>query len=330
MYESFYGLRKNPFSLLPDPNFLYMGKKHSSAYSMLEYGLVNQAGFTVITGEIGCGKTTLIRHHLDQMGQDMTVGLVSNTLMTSDELLQWVLLAFDLDYRGKSKVECFDLFSDFLIDEYAKNRRTVLIVDEAQNLDARTLEELRMLSNINSDSNQVLQLVLVGQPELKHTLHRPDMHQFAQRVAVDYHLEALGREETREYIHHRLSVAGGNRELFKSEACYLIYRSTQGIPRLINILCDTALVYGYAENKKVIDAKLLMAVLKDQSARIKDDKLLKVTRDPAREKVVAMKDALSSKTAVVPKRVAVSAKTVIPEKKEAPMMQGFSCLDVPW
>jgi putative secretion ATPase (PEP-CTERM system associated) len=265
MYEAFYGFREKPFSILPDPSFLYFSRKHSMALDLLEYGMMNQAGFNVITGEIGTGKTTLIRYLLNRLNRDVTVGLISNTHRSFGELLQWILFAFKLEHRGKEKVEMFQDFLDFLVREYSKNRRTVLIVDEAQNMSADTLEELRMLSNVNADKDQVLQLILVGQAELRDTLCRPDMEQFAQRVAVDYHLEPLDREETWSYIRHRLKVAGGSDpQLFDDAACDAIFEHGHGVPRLINLLCDTALVYGFAEQKPRIDAQLVQDVAHDK------------------------------------------------------------------
>ena len=226
VYEAFYRFREKPFSILPDPSFLYLSPKHSTALALLEYGLMNQAGFNVITGEIGTGKTTLIRYLLSQMDRDMTVGLISNTHRSFGELLQWILFAFNLEHRGKQKVEMFQDFLDFLLQEYSQNRRTVLIVDEAQNMAPDTLEELRMLSNVNADKDQVLQLILVGQAELRETLRRPDMQQFAQRIVVDYHLEPLDRQETHAYIRHRIAVAGGHDPLlFDDAACDAVYRA---------------------------------------------------------------------------------------------------------
>lgn len=256
MYRNFYGLKEKPFSLLPDPSFLYPSSKHRMAITLLEYGLINQNSFTVITGGIGTGKTTLIRHLLNQVDRNITVGLISNTHRSFGELLQWVLMSFSLDYAGKDKVGMYQTFVDFLIREYAKNRRTVLIVDEAQNMSPETLEELRMLSNINTDKDQVLQVFLVGQAGLRETLRRPELEQFAQRIAVDYHLEGLNPTETREYIDHRLAVAGGDAGIFEDAACEAIYRHSGGIPRLINLLCDTCLVYGYAEGARHITAAL--------------------------------------------------------------------------
>lgn len=264
MYETYYGFREKPFSINPDPGFLYFSPKHQMAFDLLEYGLMNQAGFNVITGEIGTGKTTLIRHLLGQMGADVTVGLISNTHQSFGELLQWILFAFNLEYRGKEKVEMFHAFLDFLLEQYSQNKRVVLIVDEAQNMAAQTLEELRMLSNVNADKDQVLQVILVGQAGLRDTLQRPDLEQFAQRIAVDYHLEALDIEETRTYIGHRTKIAGVNDRVFDDAACEAIYQHSRGVPRLINLLCDTALVYGFAEQKKKIDAQTVHDVAADK------------------------------------------------------------------
>ena len=264
MYESFYKLSEKPFTLLPDPGFLFLSNKHRMALTLLEYGLMNQAGFTVISGDIGTGKTTLIRHLLDHMDREHTVGLISNTHRSFGELLQWILLAFNLEYAHLDKVEMYRRFIDFIIDEYAHNRRVVLIVDEAQNMAAETLEELRMLSNVNADKDQALQVILVGQRELRDTLRRPDLVQFAQRISVDYHLEPLSEEETAGYIRHRIEVAGGNPRMFEEDACRAVYRYSNGVPRLINLLCDTALVYGYAEQHEQIDSTLVTDVAREK------------------------------------------------------------------
>jgi len=265
VYETFYGLREKPFSIIPDPSFLYFSSKHSTALALLEYGLMNQAGFNVITGEIGTGKTTLIRYLLSQIDRDVTVGLISNTHRSFGELLQWILFAFKLEHRGKDKVEMFQDFLEFLLQEYSHNRRTVLIVDEAQNMTPDTLEELRMLSNVNTDKDQVLQLILVGQAGLRETLRRPEMEQFAQRIAVDYHLASLEGEETRAYIRHRIKVAGGSDPLlFDDAACDVVFQYSHGVPRLINLLCDAALVYGFAEQRPRIEARIIEEVAQDK------------------------------------------------------------------
>lgn len=269
MYEKFYGLSNKPFSLLPDPEFLFPSKKHRMALTLLEYGLMNQASFSVITGDIGTGKTTLIRQLLSQMERDMVVGLITNTHPSFGELLQWILMSFNLEAGSKDKVGMYKTFMDFLIQQYAANRRTIVIVDEAQNMGPQALEELRMLSNVNSEKDQVLQVILVGQPGLRENLRDPRLEQFAQRISVDYNLEPLNQDETREYIHHRLNVVGGNPDIFSASACEAVYRYSGGIPRLINLLCDTALVYGYAEQALQIDEKLVNDVAHDkQQSRI--------------------------------------------------------------
>ena len=264
MYEAFYGLSEKPFSILPDPSFLFMGQRHALAYSMLEYGVDHRAGFTAITGEVGGGKTTLIRRLLSQLDDDVSVGLISNTPGDIGELLRWVLLAFGQPYEAEHKVALFDQLTQFLIGEYAKGKRTVLIIDEAQNLDVRTLEELRMLSNINADKDQLLQLVLVGQPELKQLLQRPELRQFAQRISSDFHIPPLTSAEVGEYIAHRLHVAGCDRPLFDDDAVVAIARASEGVPRRVNVLCDTALVYGFSSNQPVITADVVKEVISDK------------------------------------------------------------------
>lgn len=264
MYESFYGFREKPFSLLPDCGFLYLSGKHRLALTLLEYGLMNQAGFTVISGDIGTGKTTLIRQLLNSIDPTIKVGLISNTHQAFGDLMKWIALAFDLPHHGKDKVGLYQDFMDFIIQEYARGRRTLLIIDEAQNMSAETLEELRMLSNVNADKDQVLQIMLIGQRELRETLRRPDLVQFAQRIGVDYHLEPLSEKETGDYIRHRCVTAGGQVGLFSDQSCQQVYRFTGGVPRLINLLCDTALVYGYAEQRETVDAALISDVALDK------------------------------------------------------------------
>ncbi len=264
MYEAFFGFGEKPFSLLPDPAFLYPSRKHRMGLMMLEYGLMNQATISVITGEIGSGKTTLIRKLLSGLEDEITVGLISNTHRSFGDLLQWVLVAFGLESRSQDKAALYRTFVDFVIAEYARGQRTILIVDEAQNLEAETLEELRMLSNVNADKDQVLQLILVGQPELRTTLQRPDLVQFAQRIAVDYHLDPLDREDTHAYIAHRLRVAGGRDGIFTEAARDRVHDHSGGVPRLINLLCDTALVYAFADGLETVDGALVDQVADDK------------------------------------------------------------------
>ncbi len=264
MYEAFFGLKEKPFSLLPDPEFLYLGKRHSDALALLEYGLFNRAGIILISGNIGCGKTTLVRELLGSKGEEIEVGIINNTHQDFGELLKWVALAFGLEYRNKDKVELYDDFMKFLRGLYSNGKKATLIIDEAQNMDVSSLEQLRMLSNINVDKEQILQLIMIGQPELREKLLRPELKQLVQRVSVDYFLEPLEPKEVFHYIRHRLKVAGGDPEIFGVESTIALYKYSGGIPRLINILCDTAMVYAYAQNCKYVDKEIVEEVIFDK------------------------------------------------------------------
>jgi type II secretory pathway predicted ATPase ExeA len=264
MYEAFYRLREKPFSILPDPDLIYWGRAHRMAFSMLEFGVLNNAQFTVITGEVGSGKTTLVRHLLRRFDpRKINVGLISNTPRGRDELLQWIMMSLNLPFEG-SIPALLKSFQDFLYNQRVNGRRTILIVDEAQNLDEGALEGMRMLSNINVDKVQFLQTILVGQPQLKDMLCRPELLQFAQRVSSDFHLKALVKDEVGEYIGFRLSAVGSREHLFTHEACTLIADASRGIPRMINILCDTALVYGYSTGAHHINRQLMQEVIEDK------------------------------------------------------------------
>ena len=264
MYKKHFGLKDKPFNLIPDPDYLYMSSKHKIGLSLLEYGLMETAaGLTVITGEVGAGKTTLIRKLMRRIDHDqLTVGIINNTSTFQEELMSWVASVFSLPHENKDNVTIFREFQQFLIQEYAKGKRTVLIVDEAQNLGGGALEELRMLTNINADRDQLLQIVLVGQPELLDVLQRPEYAQIAQRVSVEYHLGPLDLEEVKNYINHRLEVAGATTEIFEDDAIKTIYYFTGGVPRLVNTLCDYALVHGYAMDKATIDMAVAIEVMK--------------------------------------------------------------------
>lgn len=266
MYERFYGLREKPFSLLPDPAFLYLGRQHGHARALLEYALTQGSGFALVTGEIGSGKTTLIRHMLTRMADSITIGLITNTHRGMRSLLPWVASALSVPTRDLSEPDIYEAFVARLLQEYCAGRRVILVIDEAQNLSPDALEELRVLSNLNSDKDLLLQTILVGQPELRATLRTPELEQFAQRVAIDYHLGKLPREETRAYVRHRLAVVGGSADIFACDAIEMLHARTGGVPRLINSICDTALVYGFAEQARTISAELVGQVLRDRAA----------------------------------------------------------------
>lgn len=265
MYEQHFGFNEAPFALLPDPSFLYMSKDHSMAMTLLRYSILNKQGFTVITGEVGSGKTTLINRVLEELDQDITAGLINFTHNSFGELAEWVMMAFGLEYRNKSKVELYDEFVQFLIQQYGEGRRVVLIIDEAQNMDPRTLEELRMLTNVNAQKEHLLHLIIVGQPELRALLQRPELRQLTQRVSVFYHIGQLSLPEAQAYVAHRLSVAGGNPDLFTQNAVQMVWAEAKGVPRVMNTLCDLSLVYGFSAASDKINSEVVAEVLEDRS-----------------------------------------------------------------
>jgi general secretion pathway protein A len=265
MYLRHFNLQSKPFAMNPDPAFLYASQQHASALTMLEYALESQSAFCLLTGEIGSGKTTLIRRLVRMVGNKMTVGLVSNTHGRFRSIHPWVLSALGISARDISDVSQYEALNEFFVREYAQGRRTLLIFDEAQNLSVRTLEELRLLSNVNSEQDVALQTILVGQPELRFKMARPELKQFAQRIAVDFHLNALSLRDAEAYVRHRLMVAGGNAELFYPKAIALIHERSGGIPRVMNQLCDMSLVYAFADGSARIDADLVASVLRDRA-----------------------------------------------------------------
>ena len=270
MYEKFYGLKEKPFHIVPNPNYFFPSSKHENALTYIEYGLIEEVGFILLTGEIGTGKTTLIRYLLNQIESEIDVAVIFNTKVSSDDLLSLILQEFELELdKSDTKAKKLDIFYRFLIDQYANSRRVLLVIDEAQNLSNEALEEIRMLSNLQTDNRFLLQIMLVGQPQLRYRLNEPDLYQFSQRIVANYHLTAISRAETTKYITYRLEKAGGRPTLFEEEAINLIYQYSSGIPRIINLLCDTALVYGFADEiesinggiiKKIIDEEVIMGL----------------------------------------------------------------------
>ena len=264
LYLAHFGLHARPFTLVPDPSFLFWSRAHRRAYSILEYGIMTRAPITLVTGEVGAGKTTLIHHLLRRLETDVRVGLVSNAHGARGEVLRWILMALAQPApEGADHVALFSAFQSLVIAEYAAGRRVVLIFDEAQNLGRDVLEELRLLTNINANGDELLQLILVGQPELRDIIQRPDMAQFSQRVAARFHLPAMESETVRAYIEHRLSVAGAPYMLFEEEAVACIHRETRGVPRLVNQLCDLALVYAYTEDARAVSRATVANVIAD-------------------------------------------------------------------
>lgn len=265
MYERFFGFATKPFALTPDPAFLFHSRQHSMALTMLEYGLESQAAFSLLTGDVGSGKTTLVRRVLRDLGERVSVGLISNTHTGFTSILPWALSALSVVPVDDSDIAAYEALVDACIREYGRGRRTLLIVDEAQNLSVGLLEELRLLSNVNSERDLVLQVLLVGQPELRETLAMPQMRQLAQRISVDFHLRPLGADESAAYVRHRLLAAGGDPETFAADALDAVHRRAGGVPRLINQLCDIALVYAYAGGQRQVDVALLAQVDADRA-----------------------------------------------------------------
>jgi type II secretory pathway predicted ATPase ExeA len=264
LYNEHFGLRERPFSLSPDPEFLFMSKAHAKALSVLEYGILTKAPLTVVSGEVGTGKTTLIQALLRRLDDDVTVGLISNARGDRGDLLRWVLGAFDVPApEGVDYVTLFQRFQDFVIAEYAASKHVVLIVDEAQNLGMDALEELRLLTNINSGKDELLQIVMVGQPELRDMIAQPELRQFAQRVTAAFHLQPMDMKTTLEYVTHRLQHAGGTGQEFTVEAVRFIHEHSDGIPRMVNKLCDLALVYASSADTKQVELAVVQELIDD-------------------------------------------------------------------
>jgi len=263
-YLDSFGFSERPFTLVPDPTFIYWSDQHKRAFSVLEFGILSRAPITMITGAVGCGKTTLLRQLLNVIEQDSVVGLISNAQGDRGELIQWVLHSLGIRFdAGLGYVAQFQILQDFLISTYAEGKRVVLIFDEAQNLSKESLEELRMLTNINSNKDELIQLVLVGQNELREVIKRPELRQLAQRIAASFHLRPLSEGAVHDFIVHRLRVAGGTGEEIDQNARKLIYQVAQGIPRLINQICDMSLLYAWSADSTVVDAKVVQAVIDD-------------------------------------------------------------------
>jgi general secretion pathway protein A len=264
MYEKHFGFTIKPFQPIPNPEVFYPSPKHENALTYLEYGLMERTGFILLTGEIGSGKTTLIKHLINKIESQIDIAVIFNTNVTSEQLIGLILNEFELGLGIGSKADALDILYQFLIDKFAHNHRVLLVIDEAQNLSRDALEEVRMLSNLQSDDQMLLQIMLVGQPELRTKIKKPNMVQLNQRITVAYHLPALTREETEGYITFRIEKAGGKSGLFTHEAIDLIHETSMGIPRTINIICDTALVYAYADDLKKINAPVIQQVIDDR------------------------------------------------------------------
>ncbi len=263
-YLEHFKLQEQPFQLTPDPDFVYWSKQHARAKAYMESTILLSDGFVVITGEIGSGKTTLLQAFLQDFGDDIVFAVISQTQLSPTQFLQAALAEFGFKPFNKRKVELLDMFNMFLVEQYSKGKKVILIIDEAQNLTAKVLEEIRLLSGIETQKEKVLRIILAGQPELRETLDSPELKQLLQRVRLRLHLIPLNQIELREYIDHRLAVAGyEEKELFDEESLATIFRYTGGVPRLTNTLCDTAMLCAFAEDKVKIDNQDVMSAVQE-------------------------------------------------------------------
>ena len=263
MYERFYGLRERPFSLTPDPSYLYPSRVHREALSHLRYGIEGHAGFIVVTGEIGCGKTTMLQTVLRALDKKTSIARLMNTMLDARELLQAIMLDFGLEPRpDATKPYLVRELARFLVDQRNNGRLSLLVIDEAQNLSVSALEEVRMLSNLETEKSKLIHIVLVGQPNLRDLLARPDLEQLRQRVTVSYHIDPLTADDTHAYINHRLKHASIGAPLpFPRGVTDLIHEHSRGIARMINVIADATLLYGYGADKHAIDLALTREVL---------------------------------------------------------------------
>ncbi len=266
MYTEFYGLREKPFDLLPNPDFLYPSKAHKRALTYLTHGIRERAGFILLTGEVGSGKTTLIRNMIRSELRDSVLAKVFNTRVDSLQLLMQINSDFGLETDGRDKAALLRELNDFLIEQYAQRRQAVLIIDEAQNLASEILEEIRMLSNLETDRDKLLQIILVGQPQLRDILARPELLQLRQRIQINCNLQPLSPAEVREYIEFRMEKAGNRSALILDDAAVeAIAGYSRGIPRLINILCDYVMIDAFSAETHHIDGKIVHELAVDLS-----------------------------------------------------------------
>jgi general secretion pathway protein A len=264
MYLEYFGLKNTPFSIAPDPSFLYMSERHREALAHLLYGVSGEGGFIVLTGEVGTGKTTICRCFMQQIPENTDVAFVVNPKLSARELLATICDELKINYPAGSSIKVFnDLINKYLLDAHSQGRHTVLIIDEAQNLRIDVLEQLRLLTNLETSEKKLLQIILLGQPELKQMLARVDLRQLAQRITARYHLQSLTREETTAYIQCRLSVAGQKRALFTQQAIRKIFVLSSGIPRLINLICDRALLGAYSCNENQVEKVHVINAIKE-------------------------------------------------------------------
>jgi general secretion pathway protein A len=265
VYLDYYGLTEPPFDITPNPRFLFYSARHREAYNHLMYGLRERKGFVQLTGEVGAGKTTLCRAMLEQLDpHQYATALILNPVMSAEELIKAIGIEYGLPVSGLDRLDTIAVINEFLLQQVERGKDTVLIIDEAQDLTDELLEQVRLLSNLETDDRKLLQIVLMGQPELRDRLNNPRLRQLRQRITVRYHLPPLTRAEVNQYVQHRLHVSGGNGvPYFTRPALWRVYRYTQGIPRLVNAVCDKALLAGFAAQREKIDFRIVSRAVRE-------------------------------------------------------------------
>jgi general secretion pathway protein A len=265
MYAKYFGFDEKPFTLTPNPRFMYLSSNHREAFAHLLYGINNHYGFIELVGEVGTGKTTILRTLLAQLNDETyRTALIFNPCLSGVELLRSINHEFDLPCASEYSNELLGELNRFLLSESEKGRTVVLVIDEAQNLQRDVLEQIRLISNLETENDKLIQIILVGQPELEDILERPDLRQLNQRIAVRYKLEAMSRSETRSYIRHRMGVAGETGGVaFSDTACKLIFLYSRGVPRMVNILCDRALMIAYGDERRLITSTIITRAIRE-------------------------------------------------------------------
>jgi general secretion pathway protein A len=272
MYNEYFGFSETPFSIAPDPRYLYMSEQHREALAHLLYGFNSDGGFVLLTGEVGTGKTTVCRGLLEQVPENSAIAFILNPKLTVEELLATICDEFGISYpEGNSSIKVFtDLINEFLINAHASGKKAVLIIDEAQNLSIDVLEQLRLLTNLETNQFKLLQIIMLGQPELRDKLARPELLQLSQRIIARYHLGPLSRSDLQEYVKHRLSVAGLQKELFPDSTIKKLYKLSSGVPRLINIICDRALLGTFVQGKDKVNKSTLIKAAREVFGEIEE------------------------------------------------------------
>jgi general secretion pathway protein A len=269
VYLEYYGLTEPPFSITPNPRFLFYSAKHREAFNHLLYGIRERKGFVQLTGEVGTGKSTLCRAILDELGKNYATALILNPVLTPDQLMKAIAMELGLDVKGFDRLETMAAINLFLLHQVELRRDTVLIIDEAQDLTEELLEQVRLLSNLETDDRKLLQIVLIGQPELQARLNNPRLRQLRQRITVRYHLRPLRMQELGQYVHHRLQISGANgAPSFTTPALWRVYFYSRGIPRLVNALCDKCLLAGYVQQRDRVDFGMVGRAIRELEGKI--------------------------------------------------------------